>query len=490
MAWLREAQTGEAIGVLAHRDVPGRIDLIWGDEKGGLAHIVHDHPGVVERLPELLAGMHAFTRSSNRIRLTDGTYFAIVRLERDGLKKTWLLSAFGPEDRRGGGRTGSPSGFTGPAQSPGPTAAPNISQGHGAVKGRAARGPRAKDPDFYSLLEFLASEGGIRSDDPLIADLRASIGADNKFVPGFGNLIRKPRELSTAAHMGGGRAPMFLDAARAAAVVGGYLHDQGNVSGRLAQTTVSTLLEAIDNELRGKRVYRYERAPRPSRAEIAEMREEHLYRLEGDFAAALEEQGIDRDSVPAATRARVLEIMERERVSDPLVAYEQAVMEESHYGGQAGEGGRTQEFIPGWDVPDDAGAAPGLGGAAQATGPDAARAAAREPRPADRGADWRALADRRPAYDDPVAVAESKEAAATPEPASIDPAKAPSAAEQAARDADALYADMREHLSDEERAQFDEALAALDREHQERGEIIKQGAACLAAAARHFLLNK
>jgi hypothetical protein len=107
-------------------------------------------------------------------------------------------------------------------------------------------------------------------------------------------------------------------------------------------------------------------------------------------------------------------------------------------------------------------------------------------RPGDRGAAddaWRPFADAPLERDNPDAIAQSNEAAREPEPASVDPAKAPSAAEKAAAEAEQLLADMREHMTHDERAQIDDALQTLDREREERSDIIKQGAACLAAAA-------
>ncbi|MDI1343175.1 MAG: hypothetical protein PSV22_03605, partial [Pseudolabrys sp.] len=98
------------------------------------------------------------------------------------------------------------------------------------------------------------------------------------------------------------------------------------------------------------------------------------------------------------------------------------------------------------------------------------------------GSAWRALADARPEYENPDAVAESKEAASTPEPASIDPTKTVSAAEAAAKQADDLWKETEPTLSEREYEQFNEVLQNLDREKADRESIIREGAACLAAA--------
>src|SRR5262249_51746690 len=64
--WLRSAQTGDARGVLEHPEVPDPIDVVWGNELGGLRHILKDHPEVVDDLPERLQQMRAVSASENR----------------------------------------------------------------------------------------------------------------------------------------------------------------------------------------------------------------------------------------------------------------------------------------------------------------------------------------------------------------------------------------------------------------------------------------
>jgi hypothetical protein len=162
----------------------------------------------------------------------------------------------------------------------------NVIPGPGSRKG-----PAARDPLTFSLLEFIASRGGIRADESMVSDLRSSIGRDNKFVPGFGQLIRKPRQLSTAERAGGRAAPMTLDQAREAAVEAGYLHDAGDVTGGEAQTTIRTLLDAIDGELRGNRLYREGHAPKQSERARADELEEHRAFIEREAYGALRDEG-------------------------------------------------------------------------------------------------------------------------------------------------------------------------------------------------------
>ena len=60
---------------------------------------------------------------------------------------------------------------------------------------RASRkGPAAQPEKQRSLLSYLASRGGIRNDDGNIGDLRNSDRCQQQFIPGLGQLIRKPAQ--------------------------------------------------------------------------------------------------------------------------------------------------------------------------------------------------------------------------------------------------------------------------------------------------------
>lgn len=126
----------------------------------------------------------------------------------------------------------------------------------------AQRRPRAR-PEASTLLQFLAARG-LDPNDRLIADVRHAIGRPNKYIPGFGNLIKD------------GGIP--LDAAREAAVQEGFLYDLGWISDAPTRTYVKDLLAAVDFELRGERVYRHGRLPDPSRHEIERAEDEAAFR--------------------------------------------------------------------------------------------------------------------------------------------------------------------------------------------------------------------
>lgn len=260
------------------------------------------------------------------------------------------------------------------------------------TKQKTVGGPAARSEATYSLFEFLARRGGLRDDDALIADVRGSLGGkpgkENRFVPGFGNLVRKPAAISEAARRGGKFAPMSLDTAREAAVEAGYLEDAGQHTGGVSRSTVNDLLEAIDKEARGEKQYR--RGVEPERKVDPAQR---AHELNNALDQALGEVDVDPAGLSPELRDRTIEIMDKERVADPLEAYERAVMEETQHGAETGKNERLAEEIPGWDVPDDAGAAHEPGRAAAEGGPAGAREAARQPGEGDRQAPGGKLGD-------------------------------------------------------------------------------------------------
>ncbi len=100
--FLSEQQDGEAIAALNHPDV-GDIDLVWGkpgtakSNGYGLSKLVKFHPELLDNLQGILNDMQVATRSDNRINLESPTHKVAVRLEWDGERKNWLLTAFEKE---------------------------------------------------------------------------------------------------------------------------------------------------------------------------------------------------------------------------------------------------------------------------------------------------------------------------------------------------------------------------------------------------------
>lgn len=100
--FLLRKRSGEAIGALHHKEV-GDIDLVWGKEGTGksngfgLSKPAKFHPEVLDSLQDILDDMVVISRSANRVNLESKTHKAAVRLEWDGEKKNWLLTAFEKE---------------------------------------------------------------------------------------------------------------------------------------------------------------------------------------------------------------------------------------------------------------------------------------------------------------------------------------------------------------------------------------------------------
>lgn len=146
---LMQAQAGEAPGALFHPEV-GPIDVVWGNEKGGLAHIAQKHPEVLQDLPQILEGMDIVPErtSSNRIHLESPDHIAKVRLDYDGQAKRWLLTAY-KKDRIAPTVT-EDGGVTVKARdhSPGAGAEADISLSPESGKGAAMAAKDAPRPDL------------------------------------------------------------------------------------------------------------------------------------------------------------------------------------------------------------------------------------------------------------------------------------------------------------------------------------------------------
>ena len=101
IAKLTELQDGEAVAALHHPDV-GDIDLVWGKEGTaksdgyGLSKLIKYHPEVLGNLQGLLLTLtkNDDRSTERRIQLESKDHQAGIKLDWDGKKKTWLLTAF------------------------------------------------------------------------------------------------------------------------------------------------------------------------------------------------------------------------------------------------------------------------------------------------------------------------------------------------------------------------------------------------------------
>ena len=290
----------------------------------------------------------------------------------------------------------------------------------------AARAKPAKAKGPQSLLQFLAAKGGISDKDPLVSDLLQSFGGKNPTVPGYGKLVRP-----------GG---MPLDRAREAAVEAEYFHDEAVHTGGVTESSINHLLDGIDAEARGTKQYpigsegalskeALEAQGEASRAD----RERFVAGAHADLERLMDEWGVT--SLRKFIERKAFDYMDSEHV-DAETALERAVSDFS----------KTDRSAPA----------------------EGARA------------DWDSL-KRTPQPDDEIADA-SREADEAPAPPDT-PEKAVSAAQKAAAEADKLLADILPTLSEDERKTFEDALADLQHDTETREQIVRDGAACLAAAS-------
>lgn len=190
------------------------------------------------------------------------------------------------------------------------------------------------------MLEFLAANGGLKPDGDL-----AAIFDGQKFVPGYGQLIR-PNGQS-------------LDRAFEAALSAGYFRDSSLDAGGPASLNFNDLLVAIERENAGHRLYAERDIPemldRQAKAEAAARRHEIDTAMERFF----HEQGIDPATIDRRLWNRTRQMLLRGEQDEVDIAFERAVMEDSErYDRVSARRKEIVDDIPGWDFPDDRGPAP------------------------------------------------------------------------------------------------------------------------------------
>jgi hypothetical protein len=350
---------------------------------------------------------------------------------------------------------------------------------------KTPRGRAAADPKIWSLFEALAHEGGLKPDPELTAIFG---NAKGPFVPGFGALVRPS-----------GRT---LDDALRLAKDRGYLFDASDVTGDEAHLTPRDLLDRLAEENAGRRQYQHDQAlstKGEDRGAAEREKAEIIRHLHDQLESA---SGLPHSAIDPKLEDRVVEMMTREGERDVLNAYERAIMEDQErYNAETAGRQAGQDVLAGRDLSNDAGRASAGGGAASSTSAPARGLrsgsggdAGAEPRLSRGGhgaSDQAALArdqafaklgDRLPAHDAPADVENSRWADTLPEPASLDPKKSTAALQQAATEAEQIWRDLEPYLSEEERRTFNDRLEQAGRDAQANLQVLKDGAACLAAA--------
>ncbi|PTR07863.1 MULTISPECIES: hypothetical protein [Novosphingobium] len=174
---LAAAGEGTVYGALYHEDT-GPIDVVWGDDTHGLAHIVGKHPDVVENLPSILDDMRVVPERStrNRLHLESPDHVAKVRLDWDEQRQNWLLTAF-KKDRKAPAAA-EDGGATGVARDHSPTreAGSDIGKLRGARKADAVAPRASVDPQTLKAFDQPTGDGPTLVADSAWHDVRATLG--------------------------------------------------------------------------------------------------------------------------------------------------------------------------------------------------------------------------------------------------------------------------------------------------------------------------
>lgn len=94
--FLLRVKHGEVVGAITHQDL-GSIDLVYGNIGGngfGLAHIEEKHPEILPQLVTIIQYGVLIQKIDDRAYLEADDGRAIIRLDWDGNKKSWVVTAF------------------------------------------------------------------------------------------------------------------------------------------------------------------------------------------------------------------------------------------------------------------------------------------------------------------------------------------------------------------------------------------------------------
>lgn len=119
--WLNDARTGDVKGLINHPELPGRpIDVVYGDQAMGLAHVVGKHPGDIDTLPSRWSGLKLVSNEADKAKLRSPEAQAVVAKDFSGEPKDWLITYFDPRGRLGdrGGNASPPPTYKGPVGPP------------------------------------------------------------------------------------------------------------------------------------------------------------------------------------------------------------------------------------------------------------------------------------------------------------------------------------------------------------------------------------
>jgi hypothetical protein len=256
--------------------------------------------------------------------------------------------------------------------------------------------------------------------------------------------------------------------------------------------TPNDLLDHLDAENRGQKLYK---AGHLEATKYDPEQEKHvvLGHVETEFEAA----GLKVSDIDGKLLDRTVEIVHREGERDVLAAYERAIMEDEERYHAIAAARDAADQHPARDVPFDAGAAPGGGGAdpissgpARRAGPGERGADGAQPSrdgagdPGARDAAWRELAATQPDVADAGLLEASRAADKLPEPSHQS-----RRARHRGREGRRLTPSRCTTCSPtgcprSERQRLDDLIKTIDDDHATRKEAIERSGACLFGSAR------
>lgn len=214
-------------------------------------------------------------------------------------------------------------------------AAPEVTPPATQETARPARQRRRREP--RNLIEYIAQQGGISINDPLVQDVRDMVGGgrSNRLVPGFGPLIQRARGQE-------------IDRLRVAAIEAGWLDNYGTRDTLIDTMTVPQFLEIIRAELNPTR-----RGDASFAGQEADQQAEYDSTREAIRADLLVDTGLtERDITPEYLDLATMRVLDG--LSDVESAYVEAVMQVARERDEAGDH-RTSpvaeaiDDLPGWD---------------------------------------------------------------------------------------------------------------------------------------------
>jgi hypothetical protein len=225
----------------------------------------------------------------------------------------------------------------------GPGGRPTGAEADPVPANNGPRGRAAADPQSWSLLEFLASEGGLKP----TADLEAVFGnKKGPFVPGFGPLLRK-----------GG---LTMDEALTRAKENSYVLDPNDIqhtpdvtNAARGEKTVrwQDLQDRIAEEAGGRKQYRTTREEPVAKINP----DEEAGHIKDALYREVEATGGSVKDIDPVTADRVVELIQKGEASDVMGAYERAVMEVEYNQKQGPQSPEFKRWFGESKVVDEAG---------------------------------------------------------------------------------------------------------------------------------------